>query len=51
MHGARPVRKIGGNYPAFIPQSDPHRMVVHNNIGTQKRVEGDGDGLRVWNLR
>ena len=36
MHGARTVCTIWGNYPAFTPQLDPHRTVVHSNIGTQK---------------
>ena len=36
VHGARTVRTVWGNYTAFSPQLDPHRKVLHSNIGTQK---------------
>ena len=36
VHGARTVRAVWGNYPAFTPQLAPHRTAAHSNIGTQK---------------
>ena len=35
MRGAHTVHAVWGNYTAFTPQLDPHKKVLHNNIGTQ----------------
>ena len=36
VHGVRTVHTGWGNYTAFGPRLDPHRKVLHSNIGSQK---------------